>query len=259
MTSRSLTIPNLLERCFFRKEEFCGIIGPMSVKLCHSCAKEKNLEEFYKRKASQDGLTSSCKGCCSQSSKNTLKNNRDRAVVVYPEFKICHKCKLEKPGTSFSKARSNKDGLCSACKVCSALRGEAWCKKNASREIIASPERKTCARCQTEKESKVFAPNKRNKDGLDSWCRPCVLVAHRQLKYGASQEWAQKTLGTQGGSCAICGNTPAPEDKSLCVDHDHVTKKLRGLLCDSCNRGIGLLKDSTETLQKAIDYLNKHK
>jgi len=49
----------------------------------------------------------------------------------------------------------------------------------------------------------------------------------------------------------ICGS-----QEKLVVDHNHNTNKVRGLLCNHCNRGLGHFRDNTETLLKAIDYLN---
>ena len=46
--------------------------------------------------------------------------------------------------------------------------------------------------------------------------------------------------------------------RRLSVDHNHVTSKVRGLLCNNCNRGIGNFKDKKELLLKAISYLDKH-
>jgi hypothetical protein len=61
----------------------------------------------------------------------------------------------------------------------------------------------------------------------------------------------------QGGLCDICKNPPKP-NRALCVDHDHITGKNRGLLCDYCNSAIGFLKDDTQVLAAAIVYLEKH-
>jgi len=69
-------------------------------------------------------------------------------------------------------------------------------------------------------------------------------------------------LLSQNGKCAICEGTDGGhrngEPKALAVDHNHKTGKVRGLLCESCNQGIGKLKDSPETCRKAADYLEKH-
>jgi hypothetical protein len=69
--------------------------------------------------------------------------------------------------------------------------------------------------------------------------------------YGINIEIYDRMVAEQNGSCAICGCTPG----RFCVDHDHETKEVRGLLCNTCNRGIGLLKDDPVILSKAIEYL----
>jgi acetyltransferase-like isoleucine patch superfamily enzyme len=64
----------------------------------------------------------------------------------------------------------------------------------------------------------------------------------------------------QKGCCAICGihqNIINPK-KSLGVDHDHRTGKIRGLLCDRCNRAIGLLNDNINSINSAEKYLTEH-
>lgn len=65
----------------------------------------------------------------------------------------------------------------------------------------------------------------------------------------------------QHNKCAICGNkeTKKLHGKvvSLAVDHCHKTGKVRGLLCQNCNHGIGMLKDDPKLLKNAIIYLSK--
>ena len=78
---------------------------------------------------------------------------------------------------------------------------------------------------------------------------------------GASEDMYNSTLQSQGGVCAICGRTAdesSTRKKRLAFDHDHRTNQLRGLLCDACNRALGLFKDSVEMLSNAICYLEKH-
>jgi hypothetical protein len=68
----------------------------------------------------------------------------------------------------------------------------------------------------------------------------------------------------QGNLCAICKNPETVKNKStndiraLAIDHSHVTGKIRGLLCHTCNRGIGLFRDSCEILNNAINYLKEN-
>jgi len=61
-------------------------------------------------------------------------------------------------------------------------------------------------------------------------------------------------LIAQDGRCAICRAPPSPR-RALAVDHCHVTHRVRGLLCDRCNLGIGLFGDSPSALRSAASYL----
>lgn len=76
-----------------------------------------------------------------------------------------------------------------------------------------------------------------------------------KTKYGISMNDYDELLRAQDFKCAICEETPIR--RSLCVDHDHDTGAIRGLLCDSCNTGLGRFKDSPEALRKAADYLER--
>lgn len=84
-------------------------------------------------------------------------------------------------------------------------------------------------------------------------------------RYGITELEYQEMLKKQKGCCAICGvDKPIPSHNSkdgspqrLAIDHCHETGKVRGLLCFSCNRGIGYLKDSIELLESAIIYLKQ--
>ena len=60
----------------------------------------------------------------------------------------------------------------------------------------------------------------------------------------------------QHGCCAICNRHQTEFKKRLAIDHCHTTNIIRGLLCSSCNTALGLLKDNTNSLQNAIEYLN---
>jgi hypothetical protein len=75
-----------------------------------------------------------------------------------------------------------------------------------------------------------------------------------QRQYGLSREDWQKMFDDQQGLCAICGDTM----KRIVVDHDHISDKVRGLLCNNCNLGIGLLQDDSRILESAFKYLKKY-
>lgn len=75
------------------------------------------------------------------------------------------------------------------------------------------------------------------------------------LKYGLTVSEAQRVVTQK--ACAIC--EVVPRNKNLDIDHDHKTEKFRGLLCNSCNRGLGHFKDNPEFLRKAASYLEGFK
>lgn len=86
-----------------------------------------------------------------------------------------------------------------------------------------------------------------------------VALYHRRnyfkRTYGITLEEYDEMVAAQGGVCAICGGGPGRYPR-LCVDHDHETGVIRGLLCNDCNRGIGLLGDNPTTVAAAAAYLN---
>jgi hypothetical protein len=79
-------------------------------------------------------------------------------------------------------------------------------------------------------------------------------------KYGITDEDYNNMFISQDGKCAICGTSDQTGKwQRFGVDHCHKTGKVRALLCNECNRGMGLLKDNAELLRKAADYLDSHK
>lgn len=80
--------------------------------------------------------------------------------------------------------------------------------------------------------------------------------ANRRIKYNLTkQEFSD--LISRYSVCAICGRPPVK--RRLCIDHDHVTGKIRGLLCNSCNRMLGYGKDDPVVLRLAADYLEANR
>ncbi len=85
---------------------------------------------------------------------------------------------------------------------------------------------------------------------------------HLRRKYDISLEEYDQMLELQGGKCALCpATTPGGKhnNENWCVDHDHVTGKVRELLCNDCNLVLGIIKDSPEHLGRMITYILKHK
>lgn len=83
---------------------------------------------------------------------------------------------------------------------------------------------------------------------------PLKAKGHNLKKYGITLEQYSNMLDAQGGVCAICES----HDKAfahLAVDHCHTTGKVRGLLCNKCNRAIGIFGDDLKRLGRAVAYL----
>ena len=128
---------------------------------------------------------------------------------------------------------------------------------------------KVCTKCKVEKPLDSFGSNRRTKDGLQHYCKECRSAlkkkgycpdkeADQQLKrkYGITLEDYDRLLENQEGCCSICGtDEPGGGKGRFHVDHNHITGKVRGLLCNSCNTGLGRFKDSPEVLLKAAAYL----
>jgi hypothetical protein len=85
----------------------------------------------------------------------------------------------------------------------------------------------------------------------------CGRNSKLKKRYGITLDEYADILAEQNGVCAICGYAPSSTDKALAVDHNHITKKVRGLLCSWCNRGLGLFKDSPYLLEVAYTYLTE--
>lgn len=79
-----------------------------------------------------------------------------------------------------------------------------------------------------------------------------VKFRKKLKKYNITPEEYNKMLENQSNKCAICGSKPIK--RQLAVDHDHKTNKIRGLLCNCCNVGLGNFKDDEKLLQRAVKY-----
>jgi hypothetical protein len=137
---------------------------------------------------------------------------------------------------------------------------------------------KECLCCQKIKPMAEYGYHKTNKK-FKNTCKQCnnkkaaeyrklnrkkylLSQSNSKLKqnYGISMVEYEQKLIEQQHACAICFSTTPGQNniKRFSVDHCHKTGKIRGLLCSNCNKGIGLLNDSVELLEAAIEYLKLH-
>ena len=79
----------------------------------------------------------------------------------------------------------------------------------------------------------------------------------RLRRYKIFEDQYQRMVFEREGKCEICSRVPTGRWKNLCVDHNHATGKIRGLLCHACNKALGLLQDNPDIVQEAKNYLER--
>jgi hypothetical protein len=106
--------------------------------------------------------------------------------------------------------------------------------------------------------SRLKGPENHNWKHGRSKMREYYNEGFMRVKYGVTPEKYNEMVESQGDVCAICKTKPNFDKwkKRFVIDHCHATGLVRGLLCDACNRGIGMLKDDPSILMNAIDYIN---
>lgn len=204
------------------------------------------------------------------------------------DTRTCTKCGQVKPLDDFYAAARGKYGRTAQCKECKAAYHKARhvpsTRPKQRREPFTGDEIKTCTRCGESKVLTQFSLSRRATETRNAvyrpWCKECQAAAARQWfrdhperQFAARRASSLRTfyrmtveeydtlLAAQGYVCAICGqDEPAAHGRTgkkflLSVDHDHTTGRVRGLLCQKCNRAIGMLGDNPALLQRAIDYL----
>lgn len=114
----------------------------------------------------------------------------------------------------------------------------------------------SCTRCKADKPGtpEFFPLHNKKRNGLDSWCRECRATYRSSINRGKFRsvisDSALMDLKASITECAICGSS-----EPLVVDHDHSTGKIRGMLCNHCNRGLGHFRDDPMLLEFARVYL----
>lgn len=150
----------------------------------------------------------------------------------------CASCKNNKIKSEFGLNSHRKDLLNVYCKQC--VREKSRAKYPNEKSRTYNPERSKKYR-----ESK--SESQKRKDSIVK--RKSFL----KTKYGITIEEYQIMLESQQNKCAICERHGSTLQKTLCVDHNHVTGKIRGLVCSPCNRTLGFLKiDTTDRFARNL-------
>lgn len=197
------------------------------VKACTRCKREH--EETTK-------LCSGCKGLFASVREFRVQNG------------LCVKC-----GTT----RDNETVLCSEC-------------RNRRNEVQRSEENKLRRRLTRSKyksqenayrrlphvkaKARARAAMRRQKPSYKKYWDERGKIIQKLARRGLTIDDFNKMLELQGGKCATCGDIP----KKICIDHDHITGKVRQLLCNGCNTSLGMVKERPEVLRALASYLERH-
>ena len=157
--------------------------------------------------------------------------------------KKCSKCGGNKSLNDFHTRKVSKDGRAYLCKECNNRRNKKYSESKQGKKVIETYYRKN-----RDKILQRGRAHYRTERGRDVKRR-----GHFKQRYGITLEQHEQLYVIQNGCCKICGE-PVAYDK-VCVDHDHKTNMIRGLLCNRCNTGIGLLGDTLEKIMRAVRYL----
>jgi hypothetical protein len=133
--------------------------------------------------------------------------------------KKCYSCRLEQLESNYYKSSEKKDGLQNECKACNTSRKKSWHQTDSGKASSANTKLKR--------------------------------------RYGITLSEYESMVLEVGSKCEICGDTKSYLNHKLCIDHDHNTGNIRGVLCKACNLAVGNLKDSPELALKTFEYLNK--
>ncbi len=122
---------------------------------------------------------------------------------------------------------------------------------------------KVCNVCHKLKPTSQFAKNqngKNNRSVRRPSCKDCRLkMEGKNISTEDKKLWGVKKPKYQEFECPICRKrTIAGVTSKLVLEHNHLTGKVGGWICDSCNTGLGRFKDDIKLLQSAIEFLRKN-
>lgn len=130
-------------------------------------------------------------------------------------------------------------------------------------QVPPAPLTTQCSTCKTEKPYKEFnktqlqrrLTKKSNANGNIGHCKDCVRKMNMKRNYNMTDEEFDKMLEQQQNKCAIEWCNTKLDKTNAHIDHNHYNKKIRGILCVSCNTSLGGLGDSVEKVLVAACYL----
>lgn len=208
---------------------------------CTKCGEEKPLEDFSPHAKGKYGRQPRCKRCCVEANSTryyaNLEASRERSRLAAIEAQRRDPERRNAQRRAWAQRNPEKDTASKA----------AWNEANKDRKRAAN-------------EAWRKANLERFNEAGKAWkkANPAAMKKYRLRKYGLTIEQYEAMVAAQDGRCAICDTTTPAKHGQWCIDHDHGTHDVRGLLCVKCNAGLGSFDDNPAFLLSAERYLQRH-
>lgn len=253
LANQALRVPDMVD----------VMVRSVTMLVCAKCGEEKPYTDFlandlqYRKKK--------CRICTAGDQREWRRNNPEkaaaqrargyakwrekfpkivRAPAITPDGRLCGACKMRKPPEAFRRNVETTDRRMWRCKECINKSHRGWSAQNRDHVNDASrgSSRKSRAANPSRAKETLALYRLKSTHGI-TWPEYMALIESHDSKCGICQRDVVPIPATVRAQCA-------------CVDHDHNTGYIRGILCHACNRAIGMLGDSVELLQAAIAYLD---
>lgn len=219
---------------------------------CSKCKLTKPVSDFHKNSCKERGFSYKCAECRRPGLREAATRRRDRT----------------NPNRMRGKGNYNH--------IHTTLRHEKY--RNTIRTQIEDTGLIKCTGCLEDKPINSYQKDKHTVTGRKHRCKDCSLSIdakkanayyhanrekirakskwyRRKAVFGITKEQFFEILASQDGACAICRTKEVKGE--FHIDHNHITKEIRGILCQGCNTGLGMMKDSLTVLRNAITYLEE--
>lgn len=178
------------------------------------------------------------------------------------DVKSCCRCAVAKPLDEFHRDKTKRDGHAGMCKACACANTREW--NRAHDDPAARAERNRLKQIWRSDPARLEARNRREREAARKWREaqdPEKLHRYfqehwRRHVYGLKPGEFERMLVEQDGRCLIC-KAVFEGKRTPHIDHDHDSGRVRGLLCRSCNTGIGFLDEDPGRLERAARYLRE--
>lgn len=186
-------------------------------------------------------------------------------VTLWEELRACIKCSSMHPLSHYKCIdKRDKKGyyLRGKCRLCKKIEFDQKYERKLAANLF--PDKRECIVCKKEKHRNEFNVHKKAKSGLYGVCKSCYVKKNYFFRHSQSnptQEDFERYL--QATCCECCGEPFQKQGKrKKCQDHDHDTNALRGIICQQCNWGEGLLKHGSKCISEhsrscVLKYMEK--